>query len=132
MNISLLIQAFRAIVQAAFANRNDPKRWGGWIDVHGPTDPPKVIQIDGCFKSARVELSGLKFVITVEGEDVTLEGRPNLHQLDVYVDGVHDPEARVANPALKPTLEHPLRTALDFRPVTYNGHECRFNLRYNG
>lgn len=132
MNISQLIQAIRAIIGDAFKDRNNPKKWGGWIDVHGADDTPSKIVLDGKFTSAKVELSGIKFTMDIDGASTTLELKPNihnLHSLDVFIDGALDPEARPVV-APKGTPAHPIRVALDVRPVTFNGHECRFNLRF--
>lgn len=131
MNISLLIQAIKSILQAAYSHRNDPTKWGGWVDVIGASDPPTTINIDGKFTKASVELKGLEFDISVNGAKTTLALRPNAHNLDVFIDGVLDPEARVVVSS-KPSAAHPIRLALDVRPVTFHGDETRWNLRFNG
>lgn len=135
MNISALIQALRTLLKGAFDHRNDPSRWEGWIDLHGDEDEPKTIKLNGKFKKVKIELSGLRFELDLDGEAVVLEALPdphNLHRLAVKLNGEIDPEAGVANPTPKPSAQHLGRIALDVRPVTFRGHETRFNLRFNG
>lgn len=134
MSLSTIIQLLKSLLQAAFANRNDPKKWEGWVDIHGHTDPPTKVELAGKFSAASVELQGLKFVIDVNGTNVTLEAKPSIlnpHKADVYIDGVLHHEAGVVV-APKNSAQHPIRVAVDFRPVTLNGDDARFNLRFNG
>lgn len=134
MNPVTLFNLLKSLMLAAFSHRNDPSHWEGWIDVHGSDDQPKEIQLKGKFKSASVEVTGLKFEIDVEGKTVTLEARAdisNIHKLSVYVDDILQPEASVVV-APKSSPAHPIRVAVDFRPISLNGDETRFNLRFNG
>lgn len=131
MNIAIFIQTFKSLVRTAYGKRNDEKKWGGWIDFIDAEDNPGTIKLDGKFTKVSVELTGLRFEFTVEGETVVLEARPNIHQMDVFIDSEYDPEAKVVA-KYKGTPSHPLRAGIDFRPVTFQGDECRFNLRFNG
>lgn len=131
MNIPVFLQTFKSLVKTAYGNRNDPKKWGGWIDFIDADDNPGTIKLDGKFTKVSLELTGLLFEFEANGEKLRLEARPNIHKMDVFLNDEHDPEASVVT-KYKGTLSHPLRAAVDVRPVTYDGDECRFNLRFNG
>jgi hypothetical protein len=131
MNIPVFIQTFKSLVKAAYGKRNDPKKWAGWIEFTDADDNSQTIKLDGKFKSVTVELTGLRFEFEADGKKVVLEARPNLHKMDVYINDEHDPEASVVA-KYKGTPARPLRAGVDIRPVTYEGEECRFNLRFNG
>jgi len=108
-----------------FSRRNDVHYWSGWVEEDGKTRKLKVTQVS-------LDESGLDVTIK-EGEkpDLTLSAVPgNLSHTKVLVNEVLDPESSLIF-APKPSIFNLTRYAFDFRPVTLDGKEVRFNLRYD-
>ncbi|MFX8887287.1 hypothetical protein ABTM83_19695, partial [Acinetobacter baumannii] len=88
------------------------------------------IELEGKYKSVSVEATGAKFIIDLgQGQDLTVEIAPGTGPGRVSINGEVDPQASPVV-QLKGTWLQPARTALDIRPVTFHGHDCRFNLRF--
>lgn len=139
MNLVTLFNLLKQLMVAAFNNRNNKSHWEGWVDVrHTDIDSSSIhtskIELAGKFEEVSVEPSGLRFKIKMESRSIVLEAKADItnpHKLAVFVDNMHQPDASVVV-APKNSMNHPIRVAVDFRPIVFDGDETRFNLRFNG
>jgi ribosomal protein S1 len=119
---------FQKLAGGAFARRNQPRRWQGWIVV---SKDQRKIDLDRSVQSVSIEADRMTFYANVAHEQHVLEILlENNEEAKVLVDGVHHPGAGMTI-SQRATLAHPSRIAVTIGPVTLLGEECRIHLRFN-
>lgn len=116
LSIDAILNALKQLATAA--QINDISHWSGWITGDGKKRDVQV-------SSVTTSSGGLGLTIIDGPSTYTLEAGTN----GVSLDGVLVPGANVVF-AYKGSLAHPIRVALDFRPIPLNGHSARFNMRF--
>ena len=120
--VSLLPQ-IEQLLRDAFNHRNDENRWECTIEQPGQANRNATMVL------VQIEATGFTFKIKDGDRPFTLQATPAPQHMNVKLNGTLDAEARlVFRPA--PSIPHPQRFHLDFRPVTVDGAEWRFDFAF--
>lgn len=125
VTIGSILNVLKIAAGSTLERRNDPKYWS--VDI----EPSGGNKRKGKVTGVSFEATDLTLTVDDAGTERTLTAHPvSASKTKVLVDGDWDSDAvLVFDP--KPSLGNPTRYAFDFKRVTIDGEDHRFNFRYD-
>lgn len=126
ITLDSILDLLKQLLEEAYKNRNDASKWEVSVEEQGKEKRKATV--------VSVSLEAEAFTFEIKDGDLAtkLKAYPSLSsskKLKVEVNGAIDEDAAVVYRPV-PSPANPARFHLDFKRVTLNGEDFRFNLAY--